>query len=238
MLAAAVACQLGTDLTHVVGLSVAARDSLEEYDTLIPQARALNGRGESTTAALFWATLDTAILTVLDSTTGKTVVNHVGLTPGRLQVRAGTLFSNPLDVRPLAAADTVFPTGATTLTDSVPSAAPPDSLSDSLKVELADTITTPGAPPTVIPLAGRPIVFTITHATAPASVTLVLNDTARTRVSATTLSTSGSGISSVKVRLLPGAPSPDTVVVTASARRAVGTPVPGSPVTFVVRFTQ
>jgi hypothetical protein len=29
---------------------------------------------------------------------------------------------------------------------------------------------------------------------------------------------------------------PDSVVVTASAHRAVGTPVPGSPVTFVVRF--
>jgi len=31
-------------------------------------------------------------------------------------------------------------------------------------------------------------------------------------------------------------PLPDSVLVTASAHRAVGTPVPGSPVTFVVRF--
>ncbi|HEV2749934.1 MAG TPA: hypothetical protein VGV12_05350 [Gemmatimonadales bacterium] len=45
----------------------------------------------------------------------------------------------------------------------------------------------------------------------------------------------GAGIASVKLRLIAG-PVPDSVVVAAIARRAVGDTVPGSPVTFVVRF--
>ena len=64
-------------------------------ETLLPRARALNGRGDSVAAEVFWATLDTAILAV-DSITGETRGKAKGT--GRLQARTGTLRSNPQNV--------------------------------------------------------------------------------------------------------------------------------------------
>jgi hypothetical protein len=83
-------------------------------------------------------------------------------------------------------------------------------------------------------LAGRRVVYAITQPGAPQSVTLVTHDSSHI-VTTDTVTTGLSGIAFVKVRLL-GPTVPDSVVVTASARRAVGATVPGSPVTFVVRF--
>src|SRR2546426_8759516 len=104
---AAVACnKFGpADLSRVIALDVSAPDSLEEYDTLKPHARVLDGHGDSVAATVVWATADTApILTVLDSLTGWTVVNRTGQT-GRLVARADRLVSNPLSIRTLAAAE-------------------------------------------------------------------------------------------------------------------------------------
>ncbi len=231
MLAAALACgKLGPDLNHVIALEVTAPDSLEEYDTLVPHARALDGHGDSVAATVVWATLDTAVLTVLDSSTGTTAVNHPGTTAGRLLARAGTLFSSPVFLRALAAADTVFTTRTTA--DTVTLA---DSLSDSLTVEIADTIASAsGGDSLTVALAGRPVVFAITYPTSAGRVTLVTHDTTHALVTTDTVASGTGGIAAVKVRLI--GPAPDSVVVTASARRAVGTTVPGSPVTFVVRF--
>jgi hypothetical protein len=232
MIAAAAACgTLGGEPDQVIAISTAAPDSLEEYDTLRPRAAALNAAGDTVPAVILWASFD-SVLTVLNPTTGLTVVQHPGLT-GRLQARVGNLISNPLSIRALAAADTLFPTGTTLDSVTLSDSTPPDSLSDALSVELADTVTAPTA--ATVGLGGRPVVFTITYATTPDSVTLVRVDTAHAAVSAATVTTSSSGIASVKVRLL-GGPVPDSVVVTASAQRAVGTTVPGSPVRFVVRF--
>jgi len=63
----------------------------------------------------------------------------------------------------------------------------------------------------------------------------VTSDTAHALVTVDTVITSGTGTAAVKARLL-APPPPDSVVITASARRATGAAVPGSPVTFVVRF--
>jgi hypothetical protein len=231
VLVTALACgKLGPDLDRVIALEVTAPDSLEEYDTLVPHARTLDGHGDSVAATIVWATLDTAVLTVLDSTTGTTVVNHPGTAAGRLLARAGTLFSSPVFLRALAAADTVFTTRTTADTVTLP-----DSLSDSLAVELADTIASAsGGDSLTIPLAGRPVVFAITYPVAAGPVTLVTRDTAHALVTTDTVATGSGGIAAVKVRLIAG--PADSVVVTASARRAVGDTVPGSPVTFVVRF--
>lgn len=215
----------------MIAIEVTAPDSLEEYDTLVPHARVLDGHGDSVAATIVWATLDSAILTVLDSTTGRTVVNHPATTPGRLLARAGTLFSNPISLRALAAADTLSAPGATADTVTLP-----DSLSDSLTVEIADTIeSASGGDSLTVPLPGRPVVFTITDPVAAGAVTLVTSDTAHALVTADTVVTDANGTAAVRVRLI-AAPRPDSVVVTTSARRAVGTAVPGSPVTFVVRF--
>lgn len=211
----------------MVALDVAAPDSLEEADTLRPHARALDGRGDSVAATIYWATLDTAFLFVVDSASGETVAKKPG--SGRLQARVGNLRSTTLTIRLLPAADSVSAAGP--LRDTVVASAP-DSLSDSLAVLLQDTVTTP---PAAVPLAGRPVVFAVTYPVGSTAVTLATSDTARAFVAVDTVLTKSTGIAAVRVRLLSG-PPPDSVVVTAQARRAVGAPVPGSPVTFVVEF--
>ncbi len=214
----------------MIAISTAAPDSLEEYDTLIPQAAALNSLGDTIPVTILWASLD-SVLTVLNDTSGKTVVRHPGLT-GRIQANVGNLYSNPILIRTLAAADTLRAAGATV--DTVTLSA--DSLSDSLAVAVADTIeSASGGDSLTVALAGRSVVYTITYPGAPGPVTLVTSDTAHALVTTDTVATATSGIAHVKLRLI-AAPIPDSVVVTASARRAVGTAVPGSPVTFVVRF--
>jgi hypothetical protein len=235
VVAAAVGCGAfgPPDLNRVIAIEVIAPDSLEELVTLVPHARALDGHLDSVPATFIWSTLDTAVLTVLDSTTGRTVVNHAG-NSGRLLARTGSMFSNPVVIRALAAADTLSRTPASRVADTVHLSV--DSLSDSLAVLIADTIeSASGMDSVTVPLAGRPVTYAITFPTAPGPVTLVTSDTARTLVTSDTVASGSTGIASVKLRLIAG-PVPDSVLVTASARRAVGTPVPGSPVTFVVRF--
>lgn len=235
MVAAAAGCGAfgPPDLNRVIAIEITAPDSLEELVTLVPHARALDGHLDSVPATFTWSTLDTAVLTVLDSTTGRTVVNHAGNT-GRLLARTGSMFSNPVVIRALAAADTVYATPATRVADTVHLSV--DSLSDSLAVLIADTIeSASGLDSLPVPLAGRPVAYAITYPAPDTTVTLVVDTTSRLLVTADTLSTGATGLASVRLRLIKG-PAPDSVLVTASAHRAVGTPVPGSPVTFVVRF--
>jgi len=227
-----VACgRLGPDLDRVVAISVAdVPDSLEELDTLRPIGVALDGRGDPVPATILWATFDTALLTVVNDTTGVMVARAGSATPARIQASVGDLTSNPIAIRMLAAADTLFAAGPAR--DSVSLAAKPDSLSDSLKVRLQDTTAT--GP---VDLSGRPVAFALTVYPGPgggANVALVTSDTARAPVASDTVTTA-TGIAVVKLRLLAG-PLPDSAVVTAAARRAIGTAVPGSPITFVVRF--
>ena len=231
MLAAAATCKVSTDLSRDIALEVTAPDSLEEYDTLKPTARVLTGRGDSAATAVFWFSPDTTIA-VLDSTTGRTVVVHPGGT-GRLVAKGGGLVSNPLAIRTLAAADTVL-AGPTLDTVDIAGPTALDSLSDSLTIEIADTVTAAANP--IVPLAGRPVVYTLVHPSAAGPVTLVTQDTAHALADTVTAVSSVSGIAFVKVRLLAPDTIPDSVVVVASARRAVGTTVPGLPDTFVVRF--
>lgn len=235
MLLAAVACTLSTDLSEIVAIELLGPpDSLEEYDTLTPRAVALTGAGDTARATILWASLD-SVLTVLNDTSGKTVVRFTGLT-GRLQASVGNLHSNPSVIRTLAAADTLFATGVIADTVTLSATTPPDSLSDSLQVELADTIeSSAGADSLTVPLSGRPVVYTITYPTTGGAATLVTTDTAHALVTVDTVSTGTSGVAFVKVRLLADV-LPDSIVVTARARRAVGDTVPGSPVTFFVRF--
>jgi hypothetical protein len=108
---------------------------------------------------------------------------------------------------------------------------PTDSVSDSLKVEVADTVNS-----LTVPLAGRPVVYSITYPVTSGPVTLVTNDSTHVLATSDTVTTNSGGIAFAKVRLL-SAPVPDSVVIQAIARRrAVGDTVPGSPATFVVRF--
>jgi hypothetical protein len=210
---------LSPDFNQVVALEVSLPfgGNVELGDTLVPSARALNGRGDSVAATIYWTNLDTALVMLLDSTTGATIGKAVGA--GRIQARVGNLRSNPLSITVLAAADTVFATGPTR--DSVSIIAKPDSFSDTLNVEVADTsggITTG--------LSGRKVAFQITYPTDSTAFTLVPGDT---------VLTSATGIAALRVRLKNRA-LPDSVVVTATARRLRGATIPGSPITFTVIF--
>lgn len=203
-----------------MALEVRFADSavVEEGDTIIPYARALDGRGDSVATTVYWAALDTLIVQVLDSTTGATLGKRPG--SGRLQARVGSLRSNPVSLTVRAQADTIFAPDA--VRGTVTASMSADSLSDSLKVELQDR--TSGATP--VNLAGQPVTFQITYPSGGSGFTLIPQGSV--------LSGAG-GIAAVRVRLVDRT-LPDSVVVTATAVRANGQPVPGSPVTFVVEY--
>lgn len=218
-LAAVLACKINTDVSQPVAIEMRLPDSgrVELTDTFRPTARALNGLGDSVQAAFVWASLDTAILAVLDSTTGVSLSKALGT--ARLQARTGgNLISNPQSVTVLPYLDSIGVSGAARDTVFVTPAA--DSLSDSLVVQAYGG---GGAIP-----ANRRVVFTAT--TFPASgpaVTLLPKDTVFTNPS--------SGVAAVQVRLLSGT-VPDSVVVTAFMLHLDSTAVSGSPLTFVVEF--
>lgn len=199
---------LSPDFDAVIAIEVIVPPGLVEVlDTLRPHARALNGRGDSTAAEIVWSALDTT-LQVVDSVTGVFVGRTPG--PGRIQARAGSLVSNPVTITVVAPLDSIRVTGADTVVVS-------DSLSDTLQIQAFG----PGSS-----TAGRTIILTITFPPGAPGLTLVPDDTVRT---------GNSGLAVFQVRA-SGITRPDTVVVSASAQHANGTPVPGSPLNFVVEF--
>lgn len=184
---------------------------VEVTDSYFPRARALNGVGDSVPATVFWSSLDTLFIRVLDSTTGVSLGDSVGT--GRLQVRVDALRSNPQAVTVLARLDTVYANGPAA--DTVIA---PDSISTSLQVKAVAT----GGEAT-----GRRVVYAATTYPATGStVTFVAKDTAFT---------SSVGVASVQLKFVSGV-LPDSVVVFATMRRLDGTQIPGSPVKFVVEF--
>jgi hypothetical protein len=201
----------------VIALQVFVPDSgaVELSHTLLPRARALNGRGDSVPATIVWAALDTAFVTVVDSTTGATRGDSVG--EGRIQARVGNLRSGPLLIRIQTPADSIRPAGGVRDTVDVAAA---DSLSDSLAVRVWS------APDNVANRVGRRVAYSAAiYPSTGTTVTLQPNDTVLTGTG---------GIAIARLRLTSG--QPDSVVVTATARRADGQPVPGPSVTFVVEF--
>jgi len=187
---------------------------VEVTDSLFPSARGLNGSGDSIAAPVYWSSLDTAVIKVLDSTTGVSLGDSVGT--GRLQARVDALRSNPLQVTVLARLDSMAP--ASPLEDTLHTATP-DSISNPLKIQ---TVAFGGN------AVKRWVVYglTIYPASGPV-VTLVPNDT---------VATLADGSASVQVKVgLGSGPLPDSVVVTAAMQKFHGGPLPGSPVTFVVR---
>ncbi len=168
---------------------------------------------------------------MVDSTTGRVLSDGPA---GRTDLEAwsGNLRSAPIPITVTPVADTLLATNASADTVSAGSG---NLVSDSLQVLVAETATTPPAPASVgPPLAGRPVTFTLTPAVLGAATTLVTTDTTHTGAALDTVLTDSAGIAAIQVRYLGGGMLPDSVVVTARAQRAIGTAVPGSPLTFVV----
>jgi hypothetical protein len=202
----------------VIALEVVLPDSgmLEVGDTLMPRARALNGRGDSVDATIFWASLDTATVVVLDSATGATLGKQ---TPsGRIQARVANLRSSPVTITVQPPLDSIAPDGGIRDTIAL-TGAPPDSLSDSLRLRVFVT------PATAANLVYRLVRYeTVVYPATAGGVTLVPRDTLRTGTS---------GVTAAQVRVT-GGPAPDSVLVSARVLRPDGSPVPGTPVRFVV----
>ena len=185
---------------------------LEVGDMLLPSARALNGRGDTVPAQVYWSSLDTAIVAVVDSATGATFAKAVGT--GRLQARFGSLRSNPQTVFVLVRLDSASAAGP--IRDTIIVSAP-DSLSDSLVVKAWAGAS--GAP-------GRPVVYTVAYPPGDSTVKFVPK---------ASVVTDAAGIAVTRLQFITG-PRPDSIVVSAAVRRPNGTDVPGSPVIFVVEF--
>lgn len=91
---------LGTNLSQVIAVSVSVADSVFQADTLRARATGITAGGDSVATAVRWASFDTTILGVVDSTRGVFLGKNVGST--NIQARAGTLPSNLLPIRVVA----------------------------------------------------------------------------------------------------------------------------------------
>jgi hypothetical protein len=190
---------------------------VEFTDTLRPSARALNAVGDSVAAEIFWTSLDTTLV-VVDSTTGTTFAKALGT--GRLQARAGNLFSNPQTVSILAKLDSLRAASATRVTVFV-TPVPPDTAADSL----SDSLTVQAFAHPIAPVNRRVVYAAATYPASGPVITLLPNDS---------VLTNSAGVAFVRVKMLVGS-IPDSVVVTATMRRLDGSVIP-DPVTFVVEF--
>jgi hypothetical protein len=232
---ATAACSLvGIDLDSVIAVEVTVPDSgrVEEGDTLLLSARALNARGDSVPGAVFvWERIDTGKI-ILDAATGRVI----GVTPTsavRVRARHDNLPSNPISLAVLAAADTVQPEPAGAVRDTIFSSVPADSLSSPLQVKLLDLTTNP-PPAAPAALANRPVTFSLTLYPGGNGGARLVVAAADTGVTQLVVKTGATGLSAVRVKLRAGQTLPDSAVVAASATRANGSTVPGSPVTFSV----
>jgi hypothetical protein len=240
---AAVACALAVLGTHCSSIAGDARAPLaiefvlprfastltvQEFDTVPIVVHVLDHAGDTIPGApvqlMSFATDTLAVDTE--------PLGLIGVRPGhsRLVASSGNLRSDPLAVTVVRAPDSLAlpATGSDTFT-----VATTDTASAPLVVDLLDlrTDTT-----TATGLSGYPVVFAILYppyaspAVAPVGFG---NDTLATLVD--TVTTSG-GAASVIIKRRPPGPQPDSVVVQASASRANGQVVHGSPILFVVRF--
>jgi len=223
---------LQPNLNRVIALALTVGDSVETGDTLRAHAVAVTAGGDSSTGGVHWASFDTTVLAVPDSTMGTFVGVRAGTTS--IQAHTGGLLSNPIAITVTPAADTLAL--ASTAFDTI-SVTARDSVSDSLAVTVADTMSNAPNPPTLTPLAGRLVSFAVVRTPPGATVTLITADTAHALATTTTVATGTDGLAAVQVRYLGGAALPDSVVVAATATRANGTVLAGSPVTFVIQLT-
>lgn len=229
--------ELTGDFSDIVAIELLSPRAvtLEEGDSVLLEARALDIDGNVLEEApVVWETLTPVTDSMpagiaLDSATGLVVATR----PGTFAVRARVeeLPTEPVTVQVTPAADSLAADVDTALTvDTTATASGP------LRVRVLDLTTADST----LRLGGQPVTWQIVApALDSAAPTVVLTLTAAAdpgedpfRAGATT---GPDGTAAVFARR-QGAGQPDSVIVEATASRAVGTPVPGSPVRFVVHF--
>ena len=199
--------------------------TIEELDTIVVGVRVRSAAGDTIAGA------PVNVVSLTPAEVGVDTALHYGLVglhsgTGEVIAFSGSLESGPLAVTVQPAADSLAPVGATVDTVLVG-----DSVSAPLTVALLDYHTTQGD---TVGLPSRPVSFAITLPVfdSLSAATATLGNDSLTAV----VSTGTAGQAPVVVRQ-PGTGSrPDSVVVQASAARANGATVAGSPVRFVVHF--
>jgi hypothetical protein len=211
-------------IEFVLGQSPPLR--LEEFDTLPIAVRVRDRAGDTVPGAPVTLTAVAPDTVFGIDSAAQTVF---GLRPGdgRLVASSGALQSSPLAVHVVRAPDSLALSDSGTAVDTV---AATDSASAPLAVQLLDlrTDTTQATG-----LTGYPVSFAIVlpaFADTATATALFGDNTLATVV------TTAVGAASVVVKRHGAPPQPDSVVVEASATRANGTVVAGSPVRFVVYF--
>lgn len=200
---------------------------LEEFDTVVVRVRVLDRAGDTIPGA------PVRLVSLNPDTVAIDTVNWglVGVRPGPARVLAmsGSLRSDPLAIQVVRAPDSLALAGPSR--DTVRAT---DSASAPLVVQLLDlrTDTTRATG-----LDGDTVRFTIVYPAfaSDSAATAVLGNGSLTAAVLTARGTPN-GTASAIVKRKGAPPQPDSVVVQASAKRAVGTVVRGSPVQFVIRF--
>jgi hypothetical protein len=83
-------------MTQVIAISVSVAPSAVQGDTIHAHAHAITAGGDSVAATIRWASFDTIIVGVVDSTMGTFLAKAPGTTS--IQARDGTLPSNPIPI--------------------------------------------------------------------------------------------------------------------------------------------
>ena len=230
-------CQgYSTDYSAPVAIALishrATPGNLEEFDTLRLGAEVLDRAGDSVRGApIRLLALDTTI--AVDSAAFAVTGRFSGLVPvtGRVIAISNALQSAPLVITVLRAPDSLAAVGPTVDTVAATDSVLPAPLAAQLLDLRSDTVPHGlnwGA-------IGDTVKFAIVDPPfdSLAVATATLGNDSLTALVVT--STASPGTATIQVRR-QGSPQPDSVVVQATAHRAAGTAVKGSPVTFVVRF--
>ena len=202
----------------VVALEVEVPEpsTVEVGDTLQLHATALDADGEPVDASITWQAADP---TVSVDATG--LVTGVSAGSGRVQARQGSLSSNVVTLTVIARADTLLVLG-----DSIRTVPAETGTSGDLVTALRTF--SPDAP-----VPSRPVIYAITYPVGGTTPGVALTGGAQTDTVNTGADGTVVGFQLVRVA---GQPVVDSVVVTVSAERTRGAPVPGSGQRFVIRF--
>ena len=203
-------------------LEIPAPAEVEVNQTITLRAAALGSDGDTLNIPVFWIALDTTI--VVDTVTGA-LTGRNAKTTGAIVARAGGLYSSRITFAVLARADTLVRLGPALST--VPAG---ESLSQDLQARL-DQFGPPSSP-----VQGRRLVYQLVEPVFGTSDERTVEFTGGGLTQSATTSVFGTPPVPIRVRPVAGRPRPDSAIVTVSAWRPGGAPIPGSGHRFIIRF--
>lgn len=197
---------------------------VEAGQTIFLSGAALGADGDTLAIPVYWIALDTTI--VVDSVTGALTGRNAG-TVGKVIAVAGGLYSPRVTYAILFPADTLVRVGPATSTMVA---------ADTISADLQARLDLHGVPPK--PVLGRRLIYQLVEPAfnTPEDRTVELSGGSLTQVATTT--SFGMAPIPIRVRPLVGRTRPDSAVVTVSAWRPGGDPIPGTGHRFTIYFVQ